>query len=387
MSTRGKRLRVTGVAAAVGFVTVAVSMPATGAVRSPATASQHSADVAVSVAVNPQSTQVGQTVTFTVTATNNGPDKATAVKVVFGVSTPQPTLVSASTGGLGACVINVRKTLANCLIGTLQSGSSEQITVTAQPQSSGEVVGTAKIGERAADPDPSNDIAQVKATVGSSSAPVGVQITGEALSQAFQTKPTFKVKWTASDAASPIASYDVRYRVARFRHAFGPFVAWKTAFGAKTAKLAAALGATLCFSVRATNAVGNVSGWSFEACTAVPLGPDAFTRKGPWEMVAHSTAYAGSYLYTKVKGAELDLPNVTAKHLALVVTRCPRCGAIEAFWNGRPLKTVNLVAAFSEKRQLVDLAQFASRQTGTLKLMVVSLKGSVKIEGVGVSAV
>jgi hypothetical protein len=79
------------------------------------------------------------------------------------------------------------------------------------------------------------------------------------------------------------------------------------------------------------------------------------------------------------------LPNVQAKRLAIVVTKCPRCGTIKVYFGKKLLRTVRLAASSVKKKQIIHLATFDALRTGRLRAVVASSGRPVKIEGVGVS--
>lgn len=354
------------------------------AVSAPGVA-QGSADLTVSVAASAPAS-AGQNLTYTLTATNKGPEKATRVSVTDLLSGVKATFVSA-TPSQGTCSIGGSKIKLRCKLGTIEAGASAQVAIGALPSKGGELVSVASIGGREADPDTSNQSFQLRTSVTETIPPVEVQVGGDDLSQAFQTKTTFSVKWTASDPGSGVASFDARYRGAALGQDLGSFVDWQKGATGKGAKFTGKPGSTYCFSVRATDEVGNTSDWSAERCTAVPLSVGSFSRTGPWLTTRKSGYYTGRYSFTSVKGASLLLAGLKARQLALLVARCPGCGTIQVFWKGKLVKTVSLASAISRKSQLVPLVSSQSLQSGSVLVKVLSTKKRVKIEGLGVSAV
>ena len=78
-------------------------------------------------------------------------------------------------------------------------------------------------------------------------------------------------------------------------------------------------------------------------------------------------------------------PGVLAKRISLIGTKCRTCGAVQVYWNGTPLRRVSLKSQRLRRRVKFDVADFPSRQSGTLVIKVVSAGKPVRIDGVGVS--
>jgi hypothetical protein len=64
-----------------------------------------------------------------------------------------------------------------------------------------------------------------------------------------------------------------------------------------------------------------------------------------------------------------------------VVSFCPGCGTIAAFWNGGKLADFNDAAAKKLTKQIVQLPIFATVQPGTVSIMVTSSRKPVEVDG------
>jgi len=110
------------------------------------------ADLSVTKVVNNATPNVGEVVTFTITATNNGPSDATNVVVTdvipSGYTIALPTDIVPSTGTW---------TAPNWTIGNLANGASTTLTITATVNPTGPYDNTATIDGNENDPDPSDD--------------------------------------------------------------------------------------------------------------------------------------------------------------------------------------------------------------------------------------
>ena len=84
-----------------------------------------------------------------------------------------------------------------------------------------------------------------------------------------RARQAFPVRWTARDAGSGLALFEVRYRVRSAGHGFGGYRMWKRSVRRTAARFHGREGSTYCFSVSAFDRVGNGSSWSRPACTSI----------------------------------------------------------------------------------------------------------------------
>jgi CSLREA domain-containing protein len=207
------------------------------------------------------------------------------------------------------------------------------------------------------------------------------QMTGPA--QAFTLDGSFPVTWSGSDAASGVEGYEVTRRQASHTGGLGAGTVFASGPGTAQSQ-SASPGTTYCYSVAATDEAGNTSSPSAERCTAVPLDDTAFTRK---KFAAKSMP--GAYLNTaavgKKKKASLTLNGVQADRLVLIVSKCPKCGALKVSFAGTTMK-VNTNGP-KQQQVMVPIADFATAQTGTVQIVKPKKKGVVIVEGLGISAV
>ena len=213
------------------------------------------------------------------------------------------------------------------------------------------------------------------------SAPPPPLVGDSELSRRFQTDEQFRVSWGITETAT----YDVRHRSAPYSGDFGGFVSWQTGTSETSAMFSGSPGRVYCFSARASDAALNTSEFSEEKCTAIPAGNTALKHRGRWAKRKGSGYFLGAFSVSSVPGANLVLANVRAKHVAIVVTKCPGCGTVKAFFGNKLLRTIRLSASSTKKKQVVEAAAFNSVRTGTLRVVVTSVGRPVKIEGVGVS--
>lgn len=216
--------------------------------------------------------------------------------------------------------------------------------------------------------------------------PTAPKLSGAAFNRGFQTKRTFKVSWGDSvDAESGVASYSVTVRRAPFDGGFQPPVEFKTGVPPGSATFTGEPGSTYCFRATATDWDGNISAGT-EDCTALPLDNVSFRHRGGWAKKTGNGHYLETFSQTKRLGATLTLPGVQAKHLAMVVAKCPTCGALRVFFRGKLVGRINLRAESMKKLQLVDLSGSGNHQVGTVKVVVTSRGKLIRVDGLGVSA-
>jgi GH25 family lysozyme M1 (1,4-beta-N-acetylmuramidase) len=202
----------------------------------------------------------------------------------------------------------------------------------------------------------------------------------------FQQQVRFSVGWSSTDTGTGVANYDIRYRSARYDGGFGVETAWRSATSATSAAFTGSPGTTYCFSARARDRAGNVSGWSAETCTALPVDDRTLAAAaGTWLRRSADGYYRRTYSTAARKGAALVLRGAQGRRLALLAARCPTCGTVQIFWNGTLLKQVSLAAPTLEKKQLVVLGSFPSRREGTVRMRVASSGRPVQIDGLAVS--
>lgn len=113
-----------------------------------------SADLSLAGSADTRSLKAGQTVTYTFTVENGGPDTADAV--VVNTTLPAGLQFISASSTAGACS---GSTAVSCALGTMPSGGSATVSVTARVTAGGgtSVTNVASVSTAVADPDPSND--------------------------------------------------------------------------------------------------------------------------------------------------------------------------------------------------------------------------------------
>jgi hypothetical protein len=338
------------------------------------------ANLSVSLASSSAAPLVGDTVSYTATVLNNGPDRATSVSLTVTASGRQASITAAS-GSIpeSSCTVAQGAKSARCLLGTLDPGSSTQMMFSVAARASGTVTVTAKSRSREYDPVAADSVVQERTHFAERVAPVTDPLfSAEFVPGGFSPHHVFSLRWRATDTGSGVATYDVRYRAATVAGDLGPYKTWLTQTREHGGKFNGRPGSTYCFSYRATDADGNTSAWTEDRCVSAQLAPITLRRTSGWIKASIDGA-----LRTQRTGAALTLAPVAARRIVLSALVGPNFGRIEARWNGQLLRTIDLNAG---KRQKVvfTLGAFPALRHGILALRVVSLHGAVTISALGI---
>ncbi|WP_191621224.1 DUF11 domain-containing protein [Marinihelvus fidelis] len=129
--------------------------------QSTASADCDLADLAITMTDMPDPVTEGESLTYTLTVSNNGPDEAGAV-LVSDLLPAGVDFVSA-TPDQGSCQHNAG--VVDCDLGSLAGAASTGITIVVTPQSAGMITNGATVTTSAADPDTSNNSASETTTV------------------------------------------------------------------------------------------------------------------------------------------------------------------------------------------------------------------------------
>ena len=119
-------------------------------------------DLAVSISAIPNAPLVGGTLTYTVTAVNNGPSPASGVVLTNIV--PDNTALLSATVSRGSAAVNGN--LVVCSFGTLTNAASATATIAVTTLAEGLAIDSAKVSGNQYDPVVANNTATLKTTVG-----------------------------------------------------------------------------------------------------------------------------------------------------------------------------------------------------------------------------
>jgi len=125
-------------------------------------AGSSSADLTAAVTDSPDPASLGNTVTYTATVTNDGPDNATDVSAVTTLSGAARTIISATTTQ-GSCT--VAAPTVTCPLGDLADNATATITITVQPTATGTLTATTTVTGAETDPATANNTANQSTTI------------------------------------------------------------------------------------------------------------------------------------------------------------------------------------------------------------------------------
>jgi alpha-tubulin suppressor-like RCC1 family protein len=205
--------------------------------------------------------------------------------------------------------------------------------------------------------------------------------------QPFTLASSIPVSWTGTDSGSGIAYYQVRWNKAAYN---GGFTAWQypAAWQKLTATTVTQTGVVpafgYCFEVRAVDKVANTGAWSAQKCSAVALDDRSLAASAGWSRVSWSLFYRGTATTTTKTGAYLTRTGAALTRVAVVATRCPTCGTVGVYVNGKSVGTVNLYSATTIRKAVIALTPFSYR-TGTVTLKVLSSGKLIQLDGLGIS--
>ena len=120
-----------------------------------------SADLALQMSDAPDPVAIGEDLTYTIVATNNGPGDAADVEMED--TLPSGASYQSATPSQGSCTVTAGT--VSCAIGSLAAAASATVTVVVQPTQTGTLVNSATVSASSFDPDAANDTAQVQTEV------------------------------------------------------------------------------------------------------------------------------------------------------------------------------------------------------------------------------
>lgn len=201
----------------------------------------------------------------------------------------------------------------------------------------------------------------------------------------FSLGSTVGFNYTASDAGSGVASYQITHRKAAFGGSFvnGTAVTRTTA---GTFSLTATKGTTYCFTVVAVDRAGNRSA-ARTGCTASALDDRQLTASTGWSRPNSSAFYAGTVTTAAKSGLVLTRTGVKAKRISLIATKCNGCGTVGVYLNGVLQKQISLNNGGTTKhKQIIPVILYSTVKTGTVTIRTLNA-GRVNFDGLGISQV
>jgi hypothetical protein len=205
----------------------------------------------------------------------------------------------------------------------------------------------------------------------------------------FTLGSTTAVSWSATDSGSGVARIQVRWRSAKWNSGFsawsypGP---WQSLSSGTTHVSAAGLvqGRDYCYSARAKDHAGNWSAWTGQLCVARPLDDRAVSADTHWTRVKNKFYWNSTATVTSAHLARMHLTGAAVDRVAIIATRCQKCGTVGVYIGTTLVGKINLRASTTHNRSILTVPGFTYRK-GTITLKVLTSAKSVQIDGLGVA--
>lgn len=206
---------------------------------------------------------------------------------------------------------------------------------------------------------------------------------------AYLLSTTIPVVYTGSDPSSTVGSYDVRYDVEPWDNQYPTSYRYPASWQSTTStqeSLPGVPGSAYCVDARATSGADATSFWTSDACAYLPLGEVTLhaTAAHEWTRSHSAGYYLDSYATTTKKGATLKVAGAWTSRIAVVAARCPSCGLVDVFINGKLLGHIDTYGRQLQPNIVFALPAFAYGPV-TVELTSASAHKRVIIEGVGVA--
>lgn len=143
-------------------------------------------DMGITKSGSPDPVNVGQPLTYTLKATNDGPTTDPGFAVAVTDTLPGGVTFQSASASQGSCSSSSGK--VTCNIGTVNEGATVTITIVVIPQTPGAITNTASVASSALDPNPANDSASTTTHVAATGAkPTAVTGKANAIGFTFAT--------------------------------------------------------------------------------------------------------------------------------------------------------------------------------------------------------
>jgi hypothetical protein len=174
------------------------------------------------------------------------------------------------------------------------------------------------------------------------------------------------IRWAATDAGVGVATYEVQARVDGGD--------WATVYTGPATSLAKSypFGASVAVQVRATDRLGNASGWVASATRSVVAyqapGSSKITYSTRWSTVRTMSASGVGYRYTTTKGKAARL-QFTGREVLYVAPRTSASGYVRVYVDGTFVGRYNLRSSTTAAGQIVFRKSWATAGTHTIRIV------------------
>ena len=138
-------------------------------------------------------------------------------------------------------------------------------------------------------------------------------------------------------------------------------------------------------TVAAVDADGDVDPTPAVARWTVPRDDRALTGTKAWQRKRSPGAFQGTYSQARERGATLTTRVSGATGLSLVAVRGRGMGTVTVYLGRERLGQVDLAGRAVPVRQVVALPAFDRPRSGTVRIVVTSRRGVVRVDGLAVA--
>ena len=202
-------------------------------------------------------------------------------------------------------------------------------------------------------------------------------------SKTLNVSKTINLAWNANDTGgSGLDDVDIRVKSANFNSGFGAFTqpAGLQHLNGNTKAFTGLPGHSYCFSIRARDNAANLSAFSAQKCTMIPVDDKTLAASTGWQ---RKTGQAGAFLATLSVASQvnktLTLNNLHVKHLGILVKRCSNCGTFTMTFAGQTFQANTAGSGFVV---FTVPSPYPTVKTGKLIIKVISSGKPVQIDGV-----
>jgi hypothetical protein len=202
--------------------------------------------------------------------------------------------------------------------------------------------------------------------------------------RSFTLRARVPVITQATDAGSGVTTQDVRWRRIEPNGRTSAWQypsSWQNTTSTRRPSPGLADGFTYCFSTRARDAAGNASRWSAARCIAKPLDDRALWSSAGWSRGVGAKFYNKTHTSSTKRQVILRKTGLRATELGVVATKCPKCGTIGVYDDGRLIRRLNLYAPTLRHKQFIGLPRTAKPRTGTFMIKTLTNRKVVRIDG------
>ncbi|HEY3335866.1 MAG TPA: Ig-like domain-containing protein [Candidatus Limnocylindrales bacterium] len=179
-----------------------------------------------------------------------------------------------------------------------------------------------------------------------------------------ETAP-LRITWSATDASSGVASYEVQVSVAG-----GAFKSVYKGAGTSIVKFYS-FNKTLVWRVRATDVAGNTSGWVNSAKRTITPVQNSSTRnvyRGAWRNVDSLASSGRGYAYTATRGDRITL-SFSGRSVLYVAPRTAKSGWAKVYVDGKLIGRFNLYRSSTALGRIIARASWSANGTHTIRVV------------------